>query len=141
MSGSRKRPRPSRYCATRRSGRGTIVSATPGWTECRSTISAMPRLSWTCSAICLATCSAAGIDEGRSIRLTGEGEAGEPGAPPGDLYCQVRIRPHQLFVRNNQDLHCEVPITFSQAALGGTLEVPTLDSKFTNATLQRGTQN
>jgi len=81
-----------------------------------------------------------GIDEGMSIRLTGEGEAGDPGAQAGDLYCQVRIRPHPLFVRNNQDLHCEVPITFSQAALGGALEVPTLEGKFINATLQRGTQ-
>jgi molecular chaperone DnaJ len=82
----------------------------------------------------------AGIDEGMSIRLTGEGEAGDPGAPPGDLYCQVRIRPHPLFVRNNRDLHCEVPITFSQAALGGPLEVPTLEGKFINATLPRGSQ-
>jgi len=82
----------------------------------------------------------AGIDEGMSIRLTGEGEAGDAGAPPGDLYCQVRIRPHPLFVRNNMDLHCEVPITFSQAALGGTLDVPTPEGKFVNATLQRGTQ-
>jgi molecular chaperone DnaJ len=82
----------------------------------------------------------AGIDEGMQIRMTGEGESGEAGAPPGDLYCQVRIRPHKLFVRHNQELHCEVPITFSQAALGGTLDVPTLEGKFVNATLQRGTQ-
>jgi molecular chaperone DnaJ len=83
----------------------------------------------------------AGIDENVSIRVNGEGEAGDPGAPPGDLYCHVRICPHPLFVRNNLDLHCEVPITVSQAALGGPLEVPTLDGKFVTATVPRGTQS
>src|SRR5262249_1553538 len=81
-----------------------------------------------------------GVDEGMSIRLTGEGEAGDPGAPPGDLYCVIKVRQHPLFVRHNQELHCEVPITFSQAALGGPLEVPTLDGKYVTATLARGTQ-
>src|SRR5262249_47618626 len=79
--------------------------------------------------------------ENVSIRINSEGEAGDPGAPPGDLYCHVRIRQHQLFVRHNQDLHCEVPITISQAALGGPLEVPTLEGKCTTATLPRGTQS
>jgi molecular chaperone DnaJ len=83
----------------------------------------------------------AGIDENVSIRINNEGEAGDAGAPPGDLYCHVRIRQHQLFVRHNQDLHCEVPITISQAALGGPLEVPTLEGKCTTATLPRGTQS
>jgi len=82
----------------------------------------------------------AGIDDNMRICLQGEGEAGEPGAPAGDLYCVVRVRPHPLFVRNGQELHCEVPITFSQAALGGNLEVPTLEGKYINATLARGTQ-
>ncbi len=63
-----------------------------------------------------------------------------PGGPPGDLYCLVRVRQHPLFARHGQELHCEVPITYSQAALGGSLEVPTLEGKFVNATLQRGTQ-
>jgi molecular chaperone DnaJ len=81
-----------------------------------------------------------GIEDGMRMAIQGEGEAGDPGAPPGDLYCLVRVRQHPLFVRNGQELHCEVPITFSQAALGGTLEVPTLEGKFANATLQRGTQ-
>jgi molecular chaperone DnaJ len=81
-----------------------------------------------------------GIDEGMSVRVTGEGEAGDRGAPAGDLYCHIRIRPHPLFSRNNLDLHCEVPITFAQAALGGTLEVPTLEGKYCTATLARGTQ-
>lgn len=83
----------------------------------------------------------AGIDENVSIRVNGEGEGGDPGAPPGDLYCHVRIRPHQLFVRHNMDLHCEIPITISQAALGGPLEVPTLDGKYATATVPRGTQS
>src|SRR5262249_58912122 len=81
-----------------------------------------------------------GVDDGMVIRLQGEGEAGGPGGAPGDLHCLVRVRPHKLFFREGLELHCEVPITFSQAALGGTLEVPTLDGKFINVTLARGTQ-
>ena len=65
---------------------------------------------------------------------------GDPGAAPGDLYCLIRVRPHPLFVRNGQDLHCEVPITFGRAALGGPVEVPTLDGKFVVQQLKRGTQ-
>jgi molecular chaperone DnaJ len=82
-----------------------------------------------------------GIDDGMRMALQGEGEAGDPGAPPGDLYCLVRVKQHPLFARNGQELHCEVPITFSQAALGGALEVPTLEGKYISATLQRGTQS
>lgn len=81
-----------------------------------------------------------GVDTDMNIRLPGEGEAGGPGAPPGDLYCVLRVRRHQLFVRQAQDLHCELPITFSQAALGGNIEVPTLEGKMINATLPRGMQ-
>jgi molecular chaperone DnaJ len=83
----------------------------------------------------------AGVDNDMSIRLTGEGEAGAPGAPPGDLYCVIRVRKHPMFVRDGQNLHCEVPITFSQAALGGPVEVPTLDGKLITQTLKRGTQS
>jgi molecular chaperone DnaJ len=79
-----------------------------------------------------------GVDNDVSIRLTGEGEAGDPGAAAGDLYCVVRVRKHPLFVRQGTDLHCEVPITFSQAALGGPIEVPTLEGKFLTQTLKRG---
>jgi molecular chaperone DnaJ len=79
-----------------------------------------------------------GVDNDVSIRLTGEGEVGDPGAAAGDLYCVVRVRKHQLFVRQGTDLHCEVPITFSQAALGGPIEVPTLEGKFLTQTLKRG---
>ncbi len=71
----------------------------------------------------------AGVDTGDRIRLSGEGEAGEFGAPPGDLYVQVSVREHAIFVRDGNNLYCEVPISFSKAALGGEIEVPTLDGK------------
>jgi len=71
----------------------------------------------------------AGVDEGDRIRLTGEGQAGTNGGPPGDLYVQVHMREHKLFVREGRDLHCEIPISFVDAALGGELEVPTLDGR------------
>jgi len=82
----------------------------------------------------------AGVDTGTAIRLTGEGEAGDPGGPRGDLYCVVRVREHQLFQRDGPHLLCQVPITFSQAALGGEIEVPTLDGPL-SYTLKRGTQS
>jgi molecular chaperone DnaJ len=68
-----------------------------------------------------------GLDEGDRIRLAGEGEAGVNGGPPGDLYVVIRLKPHPVFSRENSDLHCEMPISFSMAALGGELEIPTLD--------------
>jgi molecular chaperone DnaJ len=71
----------------------------------------------------------AGVDSGDRIRLAGEGEAGPAGSPPGDLYVEVRVRPHDIFVRDGDDLHCEVPIRISQAALGDTIRVPTLDGE------------
>jgi molecular chaperone DnaJ len=69
----------------------------------------------------------AGVDEGDRIRLTGEGEAGVNGGPPGDLYVVVRLKPHQVFQREDSDLHCEMPISFTTAALGGEIEIPTLE--------------
>ena len=68
----------------------------------------------------------AGVDNGDRIRLAGEGQPGPPGTPPGDLYVEVRVRPHAIFARDGDDLHCEVPIRISQAALGDTVRVPTL---------------
>ena len=68
----------------------------------------------------------AGVDTGDRIRLSGEGEAGPAGAPPGDLYVEVHVREHAIFQRERDDLYCEVPIRFSQAALGAELKVPTL---------------
>ncbi|MBX6421500.1 MAG: molecular chaperone DnaJ [Nevskia sp.] len=73
----------------------------------------------------------AGVDTGDRIRLTGEGEPGERGAPPGDLYVQVQVKPHPLFERDGADLYCTVPVSFVTAALGGELEVPTLNGKAT----------
>ena len=71
----------------------------------------------------------AGVDSGDRIRLAGEGEAGPAGTPPGDLYVEVRVRPHPIFERDGDDLHCEVPIRISQAALGDVIRVPTLDGE------------
>lgn len=71
----------------------------------------------------------AGVDSGDRIRLGGQGEAGMNGGPPGDLYVQVRVKPHKLFRREGSDLHCEVPVSFATAALGGDLEVPSLDGR------------
>src|SRR5438105_3716881 len=69
----------------------------------------------------------AGVDEGDRIRLTGEGEAGVNGGPPGDLYVVIHLKQHGVFQRDGDDLHCEMPISFTQAALGGEIEIPTLD--------------
>ncbi len=71
----------------------------------------------------------AGVDTGDRIRLGGEGEAGINGGPAGDLYVQVVVREHKIFTRDGDDLHCEVPISFATATLGGELEVPTLDGR------------
>jgi molecular chaperone DnaJ len=69
----------------------------------------------------------AGVEDGMRLRLTGEGEAGIAGGPPGDLYVVVSIRPHEIFEREGQTIHVGVPIAFVQAALGAEVEVPTLD--------------
>jgi len=71
----------------------------------------------------------AGVDTGDRIRLSGEGQAGMHGGPAGDLYVEVNIRPHELFQRDGRNLYCEIPISFTDAALGGELEVPTLGGK------------
>jgi len=70
-----------------------------------------------------------GVDNGDRIRLTGEGESGERGGPPGDLYVEVNVCEHPIFVRDGANLFCEVPISFVDAALGGELEVPTLNGR------------
>ncbi len=70
-----------------------------------------------------------GVDTGDRIRLAGEGEAGLAGSPAGDLYVEVRVRQHRLFERDGDDLYCEVPIQFSTAAVGGELEIPTLNGQ------------
>ena len=68
----------------------------------------------------------AGVDEGDRIRLTGEGEAGVNGGPTGDLYVVIHLKTHEIFQRDGGNLHCEMPISFTTAALGGEIEVPTL---------------
>ena len=69
----------------------------------------------------------AGVDVGDRIRLSGEGESGRNGGPPGDLYVEVHVRDHEIFDREGADLLCEVPVSFATAVLGGSIEVPTLD--------------
>jgi len=69
----------------------------------------------------------AGVDDGDRIRLSGEGEVGRNGGPPGDLYVEIRVTPHKIFERSGADLSCEVPISFATATLGGEVQLPTLN--------------
>jgi molecular chaperone DnaJ len=71
----------------------------------------------------------AGIDDGQQLRVTGQGEPGVNGGPPGDLYVVFHVRSHDFFERNGDDIYCEMPVTFAQAALGDEIEVPTLHGK------------
>lgn len=73
----------------------------------------------------------AGVDNGDRVRLSQEGEAGIHGGLPGDLYVQISIKPHAIFERQDGDLHCEVPISFTTATVGGSIEVPTLEGRVT----------
>ena len=82
----------------------------------------------------------AGVDDGTRLRLAGEGEAGIAGGPNGDLYVAISIKPHEFFERDGPDLHCRVPVTMVQAALGGRLEVPTLEGKV-HIDIAAGTQS
>jgi len=82
----------------------------------------------------------AGVDDGDRIRLSGEGEAGRNGGPPGDLYVEIRIEPHKLFERGGADLSCEVPLSFATATLGGEVELPTLDGNV-SLKIPAGTQS
>ena len=81
----------------------------------------------------------AGVDNGSKLRLTGEGESGVKGGPPGDLYVFIGVKPHEFFRRNNTDVICTVELSFIQAALGGEIEVPTLDGEET-IKIPKGTQ-
>ncbi|NNF77424.1 MAG: molecular chaperone DnaJ [Rhizobiales bacterium] len=82
----------------------------------------------------------AGVEDGTRIRLSGEGEAGVRGGPAGDLYIFVSIRPHDFFQRDGADLFCRVPIAMTTAAMGGEIEVPTIDGKKVRVTIPDGTQ-
>ena len=81
----------------------------------------------------------AGIDDGMRIRSAGNGEPGVNGGPPGDLYVEIHLKPHPIFQRDGEDLHCELPVSFTTAALGGDIEVPTLSGKG-SISIPEGTQ-
>jgi molecular chaperone DnaJ len=82
-----------------------------------------------------------GVEDGTRIRLSGEGQGGFNGGPPGDLYVFLAVEPHPLFQRDGADLYCTVPVSFVTAALGGTMEVPTLDGEPTKLDVSAGTQS
>ena len=82
----------------------------------------------------------AGVEDGTRIRLSGEGEAGANGAPAGDLYVHVGIRPHKLFQRDGANIFCRVPLRMTQAALGGEIEVPEIDGSRAKVKIPPGTQ-
>jgi molecular chaperone DnaJ len=82
-----------------------------------------------------------GVDDGSQLRITGEGEAGPLGGPPGDLYVVLRAQEHSLFRRDGTHLFCEIPVSFPQATLGATLDIPTLEGGKTKLTVPEGTQS
>jgi molecular chaperone DnaJ len=82
----------------------------------------------------------AGVEDGTRIRLTGEGEAGMRGAPAGDLYVHIAVRPHEIFQRDGANIFCRVPLRMTQAALGGEVEVPAIDGTAAKVKIPPGTQ-
>src|SRR5712675_130641 len=82
-----------------------------------------------------------GVEDGTRIRLSGEGEAGVRGAPTGDLYIFATITPHRIFQRDGANIFCRVPISFTTAALGGSIEVPSVEGSRTRVTVPPGTQS
>jgi molecular chaperone DnaJ len=83
----------------------------------------------------------AGVEEGTRIRLSNEGEIGPRGGTAGDLYIFLSVKPHKLFERNGADIHCSVPIKMTDAALGGNIEIPTIDGAHVKVTIPEGTQH
>lgn len=83
----------------------------------------------------------AGVEDGTRLRVAGQGEPGENGAPRGDLYCDIHIKPHPIFQRQGNNITCELPITFAQAALGHEVEVPTLKGETAKVKIPKGTQS
>ena len=113
---NRYSPSSSRARAARAAARSSAIPATPATARDA------------CARRRRSPCSVpAGVDSGDRIRLSGEGEAGRNGGPTGDLYVEIRVREHAIFEREGSHLSCEVPISFATAALGGSVEVPTLD--------------
>jgi len=82
-----------------------------------------------------------GVEDGTRIRLAGEGEAGVRGGPPGDLYIFLAIKPHEFFQRDGADLFCRVPIAMTTAALGGQIEVPTIDGGRSRVKIPEGSES
>jgi molecular chaperone DnaJ len=82
-----------------------------------------------------------GVEDGTRIRLSGEGEAGMNGAPAGDLYLFLSVKPHRIFQRDGTEVHCRVPIPMVTSSLGGTIEVPTVDGGRVRVTIPSGTQS
>jgi molecular chaperone DnaJ len=103
-------------------GAGTVITTPCGKCHGRSRVRKVRKLSVKVPP---------GVDDGDRIRLAGEGEAGRNGGPPGDLYVEIRVNPHKLFTRNGADLSCEVPVSFATVALGGEVDLPTLDGHVT----------
>jgi len=81
-----------------------------------------------------------GVDTGSKLRIRGEGEEGERGGPPGDLFVFIYVEPHEFFQRDGDDIICQIPISFAQAALGAEIEIPTLNGKRT-ITIPKGTES
>ncbi|MDO8125948.1 MAG: molecular chaperone DnaJ [Candidatus Brocadiales bacterium] len=82
-----------------------------------------------------------GVEDGMRLRVAGQGEAGENGAPSGDLYCDVHVKPHPIFQRQGSDVVCELPVSFAQVALGCEIDVPTLKGTVTKVKIPKGTQH
>lgn len=82
----------------------------------------------------------AGVEDGTRLRVAGEGEAGMRGGPSGDLYVFISVRPHDLFIRQGDDIHCQVPVPMTTAVLGGEIEIPTIDGTKAKVTIPAGTQ-
>lgn len=82
----------------------------------------------------------AGVHEGQAVRIAGEGEPGDNGGPAGDLHCYITVKQHDIFTRHGNDIVCQVPISFTQAALGAEIEVPTLKQNET-VDVPAGTQH
>ena len=140
--GSGAKPGTSAKTCTTCSGSGTVqmrqgfFSVQQTCPHCRGTGKIIPEPCTTCQGQgklkkqkTLEVKIPAGIDDGMRIRSTGNGEPGTNGGPPGDLYIEIRLKKHDIFERDGDDLHCQVPVSFITAALGGEIEVPTLAGK------------
>ncbi|MEM6314219.1 MAG: molecular chaperone DnaJ [Planctomycetota bacterium] len=114
-------------------GRGTIIDLGDQCDDCRGEGTVQIKRKVTVKI-------PAGVHEGQAVRIAGEGEPGENGAPPGDLHCYIQIAEHPMFSRQHDDLVCQIPISFTQASLGAALDVPTLDGK-EQLTIPAGTQH